>query len=179
MKTEPPSEYLRECLDYYPLDGRLVWRVRPSEHFQTKLAAASWNTRYAGKDAGRKTENGYRTFRLTVGGKKKEIFCHRAIWAMETGVWPINDIDHENTVRDDNRFVNLREATRSENKRNSGPHRDNKLGLKGVRLDRKRFQANINFGGKQVYLGTFDTAEAAASAYRSASAKYHGEFARS
>ena len=33
------------------------------------------------------------------------------IWCKQTGQWPEGDIDHVNRVRDDNRFVNLRECT--------------------------------------------------------------------
>lgn len=178
MKYEPPVEYLKECFDYEPVSGVLTWRNRPRDHFQTEIAATIWNAQFPGKVAGRRTSAGYRALKLTLDGKRKELFCHRVIWAMVTGAWPINDLDHENTIRHDNRFVNLREATRAENKRNSGAHRDNKLGLKGVRLDRNRYQANINFGGKQIYLGSFDTAVDASKAYQAAALKYHGEFAR-
>ncbi len=49
-----------------------------------------------------------------------------------TGLWPTNDVDHDNTLKDDNRWLNLREATRSQNKANMSLQANNKVGLKGV-----------------------------------------------
>lgn len=178
MKNQPSVEFLRECLICSVEAGTLHWRIRPQEHFLTRSAATRWNDRYAGKEAGHITAAGYRTFKLTVNGKRIQLFSHCVIWAMATGVWPANDVDHANTIRDDNRKENLREATRAQNKFNSGPHRDNKLGLKGVRFLRNRFQANINCEGKRIYLGTFDTPEAASKAYQAASVEHHGNFSR-
>ena len=71
-------------------------------------------------------------------------------------------------------MVNLREAKRSENKRNAKA-----TGLfKGVRFEYKKWRARIFVGGKRVHLGCFDAAEDAARAYDAAAVKHYGEFAK-
>jgi hypothetical protein len=47
-------------------------------------------------------------------------------------------IDHINHDRFDNRWVNLREVSHSENMRNCRPHKSNKSGVGGVSFDEKR-----------------------------------------
>lgn len=87
-------------------------------------------------------------------------------------------LDHINCDPADNRIVNLREANMSENKRNSGPHKDNKSGYKGVSSKGNRWRAEIWIEGNRIRLGTFTTPEEAYSAYCSAAKKHHGKFAR-
>jgi hypothetical protein len=48
---------------------------------------------------------------------------------------------------------------------------------KGVRRDRGRFRAEISIDRKRTNIGTFDTPEEAADAYRAAAIEHHGEFA--
>ena len=50
LKPILTQKYLQECFDY--VDGKLIWKVRPLEHFKTKRAFSTWNTRFAGKTAG-------------------------------------------------------------------------------------------------------------------------------
>ncbi|MHC1786426.1 MAG: hypothetical protein AB9880_05155 [Christensenellales bacterium] len=44
------------------------------------------------------------------------------------------------------------------------PHKSNKLGVRGVCMDGKRYRATICLKGKQYLLGSFDTLEEAAAA---------------
>lgn len=91
-------------------------------------------------------------------------------------------VDHINGNGLDNRRANLRICTTAENGANRrGAQSNSKAGIRGVCWDRgkKKWKAQIGVKGKYVWLGRFDTKEAAASAYAYADAarKYFGEFA--
>lgn len=105
--------------------------------------------------------------------------AQRLAWWIITGEWPENDIDHKNRNKQDNRFINLREATDPENQRNRGRQKNNKSGFKGVSWNtgRKAWLAMIHDGTRNKNLGYFASRENAAIAYDVAALKYHGEFA--
>lgn len=68
-----------------------------------------------GKKVGFKVKNGYRHIVVNY----KQILEHRFIWEAFNGEIPEKtEIDHINTIRDDNRLCNLRLVSSSENKRN-------------------------------------------------------------
>ncbi len=87
-------------------------------------------------------------------------------------------VDHRNGNTLDNRRENLREADRIQNARNSRISSRNSSGFKGVYASGSKYQAQIKANGKQIYLGTYDTAEAANEIRKNAAAIHHGEFAR-
>ena len=132
-----------------------------------------WNAKFVGMCAGC-INHGY----LRIKIDKKSYQAHRLAWFYVYGVWPMALLDHINCDPADNRIVNLREANMSENKRNSGPHKDNKSGYKGVSSKGNRWRAEIWIEGNRIRLGTFTTPEEAYSAYCSAAKKHHGKFAR-
>lgn len=166
-------DYLRQCFDYDAERGLLFWRRRPPSHFTHSRQHTSSNTRFAGQLAGAVSPTGY--LDVTVGGQKVRV--HRVIWAMHTGAWPAIALDHANLNKRDNRFENLREATRSQNGANQPVSARNKVGLKGVCAHNSRYRAQIKTGIKVLYLGMFDTPELAHAAYCDAARQHHGEFA--
>lgn len=173
-KPLPSAAYLRECLDYDPVTGALTWRSRPREHFKTDVYWRRWNTRFAGKAAGGLHSMGYRT--ICIGDI--DYLAHRIVWRiLYPGAVP-DRLDHQNLDQLDNRPLNIRAATPSQNATNKGLRRDNTTGYKGVVWDRGRFVARITHEGKELHLGRFVTAEAAFAAYREAATRLHGEFAR-
>ena len=89
-------------------------------------------------------------------------------------------VDHINGDPSDNRRCNLRITTQSGNLRNSRLRSDSTTGYKGVSLDKRdgMYRAYINYKGKQISLGYYDTPEEAAAAYDKAAVFYFGEFAR-
>lgn len=92
---------------------------------------------------------------------------------------PNEVIDHINGDRLDNRRSNLRVCSQSNNTKNRGKSRNNKTGFKGIYLDALGYYAaSITHEGKVYSLGTHKSVEAAARAYDSAAAYFHGEFAR-
>ncbi len=121
-------------------------------------------------------KRGYAARNATIGEKRVVVKMHRQIMNAPEGF----DVDHLMGNRLDNRRSQLRLATRSENCRNTGPHRDNVSGLKGVTYfkARKIWQSRIWHLGVQYHLGYHSTPKAAHAAYCDAAAKLHGEFAR-
>jgi hypothetical protein len=146
----------------------LVWRYRSD-------VSKHWNTRYAGSVAGSVDTRG--RIQVKIDG---EIYsAHRVIFLYVTGVWPSHEIDHADMNKQNNKWVNIREAIRSENCANRKVRKDNLLSVKGVKRTRNgKFQARIQVNKCPIYLGTFNTIEEANLAYMDAAVKYFGEFAR-
>lgn len=163
----------------YNADGTLTWKPRPREHFRTNKGWRVFRARFEGKPAGTDQSMGYRSVIIQM----KSYLTHRIIWEMHYGPIPKGmQVDHINGIRNDNRIENLRLATNSQNGMNKGPQSNNQRGLKGVRFDPRRkkrpYSARIMFGGKDISLGQFPTAEEAHAAYCVAAVKYHGTFSK-
>lgn len=109
-------------------------------------------------------------------GRQRTIMMHKVLLGVERSV----EVDLRDGDGLNNRRGNLRPATRAQNQHNRRLGVDNTSGFKGVYWDRnaQRWRAQICASGHQKHLGCFDSREAAASAYASASAKLHGEFGR-
>lgn len=95
---------------------------------------------------------------------------------------PLNDtemVDHINGNGLDNRRVNLRLATHSENLRNQRRSRDNTSGVKGVTWHKRygKWYAQICCNGRRHSLGYFTSLEDATRAYETAALNLFGEFA--
>ena len=110
-KTMQPSidDWVKENLRYDPETGYLWW---------TKQNLGSGTPKNLHKPAGCLYNHGYISVESSHKGIRFRYYAHRLAWFLYYGVWPKNDIDHINNVRDDNRLENLREATRSENSGN-------------------------------------------------------------
>jgi hypothetical protein len=132
-----------------------------------------WNARFAGKPAGSRIYSG-----TNVVIDYAKYRAHRIIWLYVYGD-PVPDIiDHADGDPHNNRIENLRAATHAQNLANCIARKHNKLGVKGVAKRGNRFWATIFLNRKAVRLGSFDTTEEAAKAYRDAAIKAYGEFAR-
>jgi len=105
--------------------------------------------------------------------------AHRLAFLFMNGRWPIGDLDHINGNRSDNRILNLREATRSQNNCNASLRRNNKSGVTGVSWVRKlsKWTARVSLGNAPVYLGVFNTFDEAVTARKAAANKHYREFA--
>jgi hypothetical protein len=159
--------YVCGRLDYDFDIGWLTWKPLIEDTKENRR----WNTRYAGKRAGSKNKRGYR--QITLRGY---IYPeHRIIWLWVRGQFPEQQIDHRNGIKDDNRWINLREATCSENHQNRSKHQNNSTGFTGVSFvdKRQKFQAQIRVNNKCTHLGYFDTAEEAHEYYLVAKTRYH------
>ena len=134
-----PIDYIREALSYDPVTGVLTWLERPREHFRSIHRQRVFNTRYAGLVAGTRSCSGYRMVELMFSGTRCLVRGHRIAWVLSTGAWPLNEIDHINGDRCDNRFKNLREATRGEQLQNQKLSNETTAALLGFRgMGRRR-----------------------------------------
>ncbi|MDE1139960.1 MAG: HNH endonuclease [Paraburkholderia tropica] len=153
------AERLRELLWYNPETGVFTWRVRPGRKMRI------------GQEAGSMTANGY----VQIKVDKRRYLAHRLAWLHVHGEWPIDDIDHINGVRTDNRIENLRDVTGHVNMQNlkKATAQNKTAKMLGVTMSRDRYQAQIKVDGKYKYLGVFESAEAAHEAYLVAKRELH------
>ena len=154
----------RARLDYDPETGILRWKP------DTFL-----NSSKAGLRAGCQNPDGYRY--LDFNGRRRGE--HRIIWVLVYAEFP-EQVDHINMIKNDNRLCNLRAATIAQNGMNRQKQVNNTSGFKGVSLNKMagKYNAKITFNKVKKHLGSYDTPEAAADAYKQAAEKFHGSFAR-
>ena len=153
------QQYLKECFDYNPDTGDLIWKKRPRSHFNSTGGMRSFNARFPNEIAGfflrsKKHNIIYRNIRL----KGKSYLIHRVIWMLVYGKFPESQIDHINRNGLDNRILNLREVTASENCKNRGLKSSNKTGITGVYFHKltKKWAAQISFkNGRNYHIGLY------------------------
>lgn len=149
-----------EKLVYDPDSGELVWRDRFGSRTEK------------GKLAGSINAVGYRIIKIC----KRDLLAHRIAWFICHGNLP-PIIDHIDGNKLNNSITNLRAADKSLNGANRGKQANNTSGFKGVKRRYRKWIAQIHINGKNIYLGSFDTPEAAAAAYDKAARVEYGEFA--
>jgi hypothetical protein len=160
VRELPTAKVLRQDLIYFPRTGKVFWRVAPPRWRKNTLEAGCYKTKYP----------------KIVSKNWGAHSLHCVIWKMVTGKNPKHQIDHKNRDTHDNRWKNLRDATRSQNQANRIP----RTAFKGVivGIGRPYFHAQIQVRGKVRQLGKFKTAKEAHRAYVKAAKKHFGEFAR-
>lgn len=160
------QERLKELLSYAPLTGVFLWKKSLRGRFAKAGAAAGYPDQ----------KDGY----LCICVDQRQYRVHRLAWFYMTGEWPKGQIDHKDLDKSNNRFSNLRDATKSQNMWNLKCRSNSATGVKGVQYDARRglYYAKITANGRKTWLGYHQTAEAAAEAYRVASIEKHQEFAR-
>jgi hypothetical protein len=152
---------LREVLAYDPETGDFTWRVGVPGRVMGAVGSPD--------------EKGY--LRICIDGRTYR--NHRLAFLYMTGAWPPDQIDHTNGIVTDNRWINLRPATNSENGANAGVQKNNRLGFRGVRRWRQKYRARISHNGRTIDLGLYATAEKAAAAYQEAAQRLFGKFSKS
>ena len=159
------AKLAREILFYDEQTGLLYWKQKTSK--KTLIGSAAGCLHKA---------SGY----VFVTIHRVHHKAHRLIWLIKTGSWPRKDVDHVNGRRADNRWVNLREATRSQNLANARLKLLNTSGFKGISWDgrRNKWRARIKVEYQEIWLGYFATPEQAHAAYVAAAKEHFGEYAR-
>lgn len=115
-------ELIKLYLNYDPISGWLTWIRKPS------------NKVIIGNRAGTQV-NGRDNRIIHLFG---EVYIeHRLIWFMQTGKWPVGDIDHIDHNESNNAWNNLREVSHAENTLNLSKRKDNTSGVIGVQKTKR------------------------------------------
>ncbi len=111
---------------------------------------------------------------IGIGLDGKIYLAHRLAWLYMTGELP-DRLDHIDENKSNNRWGNLREATRSQNGANRlvDPGKSN---VRGIRLVGRKWQTQICVNKKWIYLGSFESKEEASEAYIKARQEYFGDY---
>lgn len=159
------QERLKELFNYDPKTGL----------FTRLVSVGNWGCHQKGTVL-RGNCHGYVT--VLIDGTRYP--AHRLAWFYVYGEWPSLHIDHINGVHDDNRIVNLRQATVSQNLANQGICKTNTSGFKGVHFHKQtgKWRARMSVMNRSVHVGLFSTPEEAHTAYIAAAKAVWGEFAR-
>ena len=155
------QDELKELLHYDPETGDFMWLVSIADHIKV------------GKIAGTLHKAGY----IQIKIYKRCYLAHRLAWLYMTGSF-VEEIDHKDRNKSNNKWTNLRKASSSQNHHNCDKQINNTSGYKGVhfRKDRNTWVALIRHDGQRTYLGSFKKKEDAAQVYNEAEKKYFGEF---
>jgi len=161
------DDWVKENLRYDPETGYLWWTKRVKG-------------RPFDKPAGNLNTIGYIVISCRHEGADKRFYAHRLAWFLHHETWPKDQIDHINNLRDDNRLVNLREATNAENTKNLKARKGGTSKYKGVSWFKRhcKWLARIGVNHKRIFLGYYDNEEEAALAYNKAALEYFGEYAK-
>lgn len=157
------QERLRIFLDYNPVTGIFKHRRGRSGCRPGQIAGAI-------------TVQGYRT--INVDGERFR--AARLAWLYMTGTWPADHVDHIDGCPENDRWENLRAATRSENMRNTKLRINNSSGSRGVSWHkyRQQWHVRVTMHGRVHHVGYFDDFEKAKSARDTRANELHGAFAK-
>lgn len=114
-----------------------------------------------------KINKGYVILSFTENKKQYYLQGHQFAW-----YWVykecVEQIDHINRIKNDNRICNLRAVTHQQNNFNRG-------NVKGYswQNDVNKYRADIRLNNKTIYLGLYNTEQEARNAYLEAKEKYH------
>ncbi|WP_342238101.1 HNH endonuclease signature motif containing protein [Inquilinus sp. OTU3971] len=153
------ADRARDLLDLDPETGIVRWRVNrgPAK---------------AGSIAGTVRTDGY----MTIGIDGRRYLLHRVVYLLHHGHWPAGILDHVNGDPRDNRPINIRLATVSQNGANKR-RATSKSGFRGVYQRWRKWLAQISVDGRLRSIGMFSTSEDAARAYDRAAVEAFGQFA--
>ena len=115
-RIQPIPEDIAKEFDYDATTGNIYRTVRQGNYAAGTISGAK---DYAGRY-------------LTIRYKGKSYLAHRVAWFLYHKEQPPEFIDHKNRNSLDNRIVNLRPATRSENQCNIAVTARSTTGLKGI-----------------------------------------------
>ncbi|MFW5402706.1 HNH endonuclease [Yersinia sp. 1252 StPb PI] len=154
-------ERLKKILHYDSETGVFTWKIYRRHNVGV------------GSTAGSPSNKGY--IQIKVDGVSYK--AHRLAWFYVHGRWPVEQIDHINQIKGDNRICNLREATNSQNVQHQTIRSDNTSGYKGLSWHKLigKWYATITVEGKNLYKSFSDKDDAVAW-LKATRESLHGEF---
>ncbi len=158
---------VRQRFDYDPREGLFRYRIVPPNQSKIKI----------GDIAGFPRRTKYGVY-LIIKINSRPYYAHRLVWLYVFGDWPIDQLDHKDGNKLNNKLDNLRPATQSNNKSNGKRYNNNTSGFKGVVKCKNKWKAQITHQGKVIYLGLYMTKLDAHAAYVRASRELQGEFCK-
>ena len=169
MKRRPSIASLKAALEMR-VDGVLFWTVPPKGHPDLR-----------GQIAGTPTPNhcGKVYWIIQFAGRKYR--RSQLIYVMTRRRWARGHVDHRDGNSQNDAPLNLRDATPTQNAWNHKTRKRSKradlpMGVHPARTA-GRYEARIAVNKKKIYLGTYPTPAAAASAYQAARVTHFGEYA--
>lgn len=161
----PSKQELDELLLYEPESGLLKWKI-----------TRSWNAKCGDIAGSLHKQSGY----IQLSINNTNYHAHVLIWILMNGNFPETTIDHKNGNRKDNRFINLRLATRKQQSQNRMRQRNNSSGHIGVSWSKiaKKWRAYITVDRRQIHLGLFLSQNDAILAYEKAATVLFNDFYR-
>lgn len=167
-KPKPDLRYLQTRLSVDLDRGVVTW-----------IDATRYHARLNGSEAGslRRCSHGFKHYvHIKVDGialKRSHI-----VYLFGVGRWPVGQIDHINGDSTDDRFVNLRDVTPTQNAWNHKRRTKKSVLPMGVRaLPSGRFQSRIACNKKMFTFGPFDRPDEASAVYQQKRKEFFGEYA--
>ena len=153
-KYDLTYERMNEVVRYFPKTGKFLYKITSVWHIPRG--------------------NSYRKISIDRHSYEAQILA----WFYMTGGWPDGTVDHKNQDPMDNRWNNLRLATKQTNAINSKIRSDNVTGYRGIIWDkaRNKWRVYISVMGKQLNLGRYDKLEHAIMARKEKEIELFGEF---
>lgn len=138
----PNKSVVQELLSYDEVSGTFTWRV------------CRGGTKKVGDVAGTPHHTGYH--HICINGVR--VPTHRLVMAMHGVEIEGKVIDHINGDVSDNRFINLRVSTDSENKKNARCNHNSTTKVKNVTLrPNGTYQVRVTVGGVRKSFGLYKT----------------------
>ena len=102
-----------DLFNYNPITGDFSWSTNPNSKWFSSINTYKRHLSLnCGKLVTAKDTGGY----IQVRWQYKAYRIHRIIWLMQTGNWPVGQIDHKDHIRNHNWFTNLRDIPEEHNK---------------------------------------------------------------
>ena len=154
------QKQLKQSLSYDPLTGVFIRLISNSNRSQAGAVCGTVLTNQDGKSY------------IRIGLNGKYHYGHRLAWLYVKGLFPKDQIDHEDGDGLNNKFSNLRNVTNSENGKNARLPTHNTSGSIGVNKMKGKWRAEIKVNQKHIHLGLFLLKRDAISARKNAEIKY-------